>query len=227
MFTINGFSIKLLVTTASTVLSLAVIKPDRVQAQSTTVRFNINPRAAFINTNHFIESIDSVPFLLSDLGISPGETIRLESFGSISPFGDPGNEDYIAMIAAFSNSDTLIADNGVAIGPTTDRIPGATNAFFPNGCLPIQCLDGVFYISRGFTLNPTSFNGITVQVPTDAQFLFISAADSRYEDNVDSDGDFAVGISTTSVPEPSSNLALGALATVWGISSAIKRKQKK
>lgn len=67
--------------------------------------------------------------------------------------------------------------------------------------VPLQCLDNnIFYISRG------DFNGAIVQVPIDAKFIFIAAADRSFADNVDLNKDFAVGInsvSTTSVPEPS------------------------
>ncbi|MEH2230057.1 MAG: hypothetical protein V7K71_10500 [Nostoc sp.] len=155
-----------------------------------------------------------MPFSLTDLGISSGNTIRLERFGSFSPFGDPTDEYFGAMWATFSTDNRLLPSSREYNGATTDRVPGAINAILPNGCLPSQCLDNsIFYISRG------DFNGAIVQVPIDAKFIFIGAGDSSFADNVDSNKDFAVSInsvSTASVPEPnfmSALLAFGVYAT--------------
>ena len=86
-------------------------------------------------------------------------------------------------------------NNGSFNGNTTERVPGAINAQFPNGCSQVQCIGKIFYISRGQNLVQGGFNGILVQVPANAQYLFIGAADSQYRGNVDSNRDLAVGIS--------------------------------
>jgi hypothetical protein len=208
---------KLSVVTARTAFSLILLfKID--SAQALTAKFNIDPSASFISSYTF--SPDSVPFSLTDLGINSGETIKLERFGSFSPFGDPTDEYFPAMWATFSTDNRLLPSSGEYNGATTDRVPGAINATLQNGCLPFQCLDNsIFYISRGNFDSANYFNGATVQVPTDAKFIFIGAADSSFADNVDSNQDFAVGInsvSTTSVPEPSfmsGLLAFGVYAT--------------
>ncbi len=202
---------KLSVVTAKTAFSLILLfKID--SAQAFAAKFNIDPSASFISSYTF--SPDSVPFSLTNLGINSGETIKLERFGSFSPFGDPTNEYFSAMWATFSTDNILLPSSGTYNGATTDRVPGAINAILPNGCLPSQCLDNsIFYISRG------DFNGAIVQVPIDAKFIFIGAGDSSFADNVDSNKDFAVGInsvSTASIPEPnfmSALLAFGVYAT--------------
>ncbi|MEH1935403.1 MAG: hypothetical protein V7L14_17235 [Nostoc sp.] len=202
---------KLSVATASLTFTLAVIKAD--PAQAFTFRFKIDPTASFISS--YTSSPDSVPFSLKDLGINPGDTIKLDQFGSFSPFGDPTNEYYSSMWAVFSTNNNLLPSSGEYNGATTERVPGAINATLLNGCLPAQCLDNsIFYISRG----ERSFSTAIVQVPTDAQYLFIGAADSQFADNVDSNRDFAVSISSVTpvtVPEPA--FTLGSL--VFGVYS--------
>jgi hypothetical protein len=221
----NLFS-RLLVATASAVLSLVVVKTDIAQAG--TVKFNINPAASFISS--YSSSVNSVPFSLKELGIKTDDTIKLEQLGSFSPFGDPDNEYYRAMWAVFSTNNTLLASSGDYNGATTERVPGAINAIVPNGCLPNQCLDNsIFYVSRGDSFSSDSFNSIVVKVPTNAQFLFISAADSAFDDNVDLNQDFGVAInsdSVSAVPEPDFSLALlvfGAYSLGW----QFLRKRKK
>ncbi|MEH2227093.1 hypothetical protein [Nostoc sp.] len=212
---------KLSVVTAKTAFSLILLfKID--SAQAFAAKFNIDPSASFISSYTF--SPDSVPFSLTNLGINSGETIKLERFGSFSPFGDPTNEYFGAMWATFSTDNILLPSSGTYNGATTDRVPGAINAILPNGCLPFQCLDNsIFYISR------VDFNGAIVQVPINAKFIFIGAADSSFADNVDSNKDFAVGInsiSTASVPEP--NFMSGLLAFgVYAIGLQFLRNRKK
>jgi hypothetical protein len=164
---------------------------QRVNTPTFTRR--IDSRATFINA----DGGANLPLILDlrRLGINPGDTIVLERFGYFSPFGDVNNEYFGAMYATFSTSSQLLPNSGFFSGANTNRIPGAINAEFPNGCSPIKCDGKLFFISRGQNLVQNGFNGILVRVPANAQFLFIAAGDSRYDDNVDSNQDLAVGIS--------------------------------
>jgi hypothetical protein len=180
----------------TTLLSLAALKVEPAVAQefnTSTFTREINPQRTFINTD--ISALNGVRIDLRQLGINAGDTILLERFGYFSPFGDSSNEYFGSMFATFSKDKRLLPNNGSYSGATTDRVPGAINAVFPNGCSPIQCIDKIFYVSRGQDLVQGGFNSILVTVPTNAQFLFISAADSTYGTNVDLNRDFAVGIS--------------------------------
>lgn len=217
----TNFFTKLSVLTASATFSLAVIKAEPVQAF--TYRFDIDPTASFISS--YTSSPDSVPFSLADLGINPGDTIELERFGTFSPFGDPTNEYYGSMWSLFSTDNTLLPSSGDYNGATTERVPGAIDPIVVNGCLEAQCLDnGIFYISRG-----DIFSSIVVQVPNNAQYLFIGAADSVFDDNVDSDGDFDVTISSvTSATVPEPGFALGSLVFgTYSIGWRFLRKRQK
>lgn len=180
----------------STLFSSTALKADVAVAQSVippTFTVKIHPRQTFINAD--TGAVNSVILDLRQLGINPGDTIVLERFGYFSPFGNSTNEYTGPIFATFSTDNRLQPNNGSFNGNTTERVPGAINAQFPNGCSQLQCIDKIFYISRGQNLVQGGFNGILVQVPANAQYLFIGAADSKYGDNVDSNKDLGVGIS--------------------------------
>lgn len=178
----------------STLFSSTALKIDGAVAQSAippTSTAKIDSRQTFINAD--TGALNSLILDLTQLGIQPGDTIVIERFGYLSPFGDSTKEYYGTVFATFSTDSRLLANSGTTDGNTTDRVPGAINAQFPNGCQ--ACIGKIFYISNGQNLVQGGFNGILVQVPANARYLFIGVADSFYRDNVDSNKDLAVGIS--------------------------------
>lgn len=180
----------------SSLFSTTALKTDVVVAQTVippTFTYKVDSRQTFINAD--TGAVNSVILDLKQLGINPGDTIVLERFGYFSPFGDSTKEYIGTIIATFSTDNRLLPNNGVFNGSTTDRVPGAINAEFPNGCSQVQCVGKIFFISRGQNLVKGGFNDILVKVPANAQYLFIGASDSKYGDNVDSNKDLAVGIS--------------------------------
>ncbi|MHC5596644.1 MAG: hypothetical protein ACYTXC_11965 [Nostoc sp.] len=190
----NNLALSFLVGT--TLLASFIVKNNAAEAQTPTpptFTRKISPKATFINAD--LGSVNSQPIDLQKLGIFPGDTIVLERFGYYSPFGDSKNEYYGSINATFSTSNILLPNNGSFNGATTERVPGAIDAVFANGCLPAHCIGKIFYISRGQDLVNGGFNGILVKVPFNTRYLFVGAADSQYGDNVDSNCDLAVGIS--------------------------------
>lgn len=190
----NNLTLSFLVGT--TLFTSFVLTDDTSKAQTSippTFTLKIGAEQTFINAD--TGSVNSQPIDLVQLGIYPGDTIVLERFGYYSPFGNPAMEYYGPLTATFSTSDILLPNNGFFNQGTTERVPGAVDAVFPNGCRPGQCIGKLFYISRGQNLVGDGFNGILVQVPVNARYLFVGAADSSFGDNVDSNGDLAVGIS--------------------------------
>jgi hypothetical protein len=180
----------------STFFSSTALKTDFAVAQSVippTFTTKLNPRQTFINAD--TGAVNSVILDLRQLGINPGDTIVLERFGYFSPFGNSSQEYVGTVFATFSTNNRLQPNSGSFNGNTTNRVPGAIKAQFPNRCRQLQCIGKIFYISRGQNLVQGGFNGILVQVPANAQYLFIGAADSTYGDNVDSNSDLGVGIS--------------------------------
>jgi hypothetical protein len=119
----------------STLFSSTALKIDVVVAQPVTpptFTANIDPRQTFTNAD--TSAFNSVILDLTQLGIQPGDTIVLERFGYFSPFGDSTKEYYGSIFATFSTDSRLLPNSGIVNGVTTERVPGAISAQFPNGC---------------------------------------------------------------------------------------------
>lgn len=183
-----------------TLLSYTTLNTDVSLAQSRyTPGFSIkiDPRQAFIHGE--ANPIDGEIIDLRKLGINPGDKISIERFGYLSPYADPNNEYYGGLYGAFSASNELLPNNNGFSGVNTDRVPSAIDTLLPNEC--VQCIGKkIFLISSGQNQVNGGYNGILIQVPTDAQYLFIGVNDSYFGDNVDSNGDFAVGITKVLAP---------------------------
>lgn len=175
-------------------LCFTVLKTDIAVAQQRyTPGFSIkiDPRQTFINGE--ANPVDGEAINLSQLGINPGDKISIERFGYLSPYQDPNNEYYGGLFATFSTNNTLLPNNNIFNGASTVRVPGAIDTLLPEGCR--QCIGNkIFLISEGQNQVNGGYNGILVEVPANAKYLFIGVNDSYYGDNVDSNGDLAVGI---------------------------------
>jgi hypothetical protein len=184
----------------SILLSSTALKTDITVAQqryTPAFSIKINPQQAFINGE--ANPVDGKPIDLSLLGINPGDKISIERFGYFSPYSDPNNEYYGGVYATFSTDNILLSNNNSFSGINTVRVPGAIDTLLPNGC--IQCVDNkIFFISYGQNQVNGGYNGILVEVPANARYLFIGVNDSYFGDNVDSNGDFAVGITKVLTP---------------------------
>jgi hypothetical protein len=182
-----------------TLLSSTALKTDITLAQqryTPTFNIKVNPQQTFINGD--ANPVDAIPINLSQLGINPGDTILIERFGYLSPYNDPNDEFYSELYATFS-SDNRLLSNSYFIDINTDRVPGAIDTLLPSGCK--ECVSSkIFLISSGQNLVKGGFNGILVQIPTNAQYLFIGVNDRYFGDNVDSNEDLAVGISKVLTP---------------------------
>lgn len=181
-------------------LSFTASKTDIAVAQeryTPAFSIKIDPRQAFINGE--ANPVDGEAINLRKLGIIPGDTISIERFGYLSPYSDPNNEYYGGLYATFSTNNILLPNSNGFSGVNTVRVPGAIDTLLPNGC--IQCIDNkIFLISSGQNQVNGGYNGILVQVPANAEYLFIGVNDGYFGDNVDSNGDFAVGISKVLAP---------------------------
>jgi hypothetical protein len=178
-----------------TLLNATVLKTDIVLAQeryTPTFNIKVDPKQAFVNGEAY--PVDAKPINLSQLGLKPGDTILIERFGYLSPYSDPKDEYYGSLYATFSTDDELLSNSKIFIGVDTSRVPSAIDTLLPKGCS--KCVSSkIFLISSGQNLVNGGFNGILVQIPTNAQYLFIGVNDSYFGDNVDSNEDLAVGIS--------------------------------
>jgi hypothetical protein len=195
------------------------------EAVATTV--TIDPLRTFLFTQNDPWSgsgsvAGSLPIVLSDIGISGGDTIHLQMLGDwydghAGYSGDVSSLDVVSeMIGVFSNSTALLTPN------ILNRVPGSLDAG-----LSITTWNTLF--GNMSTDIPHDF-GITntlVQVPFGATHLFVAAHDIYYSDNSDPDGDFAVRINKiASVPEPSTFLFFIPGVIAFGIFSRIKSSQE-
>jgi hypothetical protein len=152
----------------------------------------------------YLTSAESPPAALaldlSSIGATPGDTLVFSPFGDFARYvGAPENDSTLAGL--FSSSTVLLAATEL------HRVPGAIDAgddfsmdptFF--GGIPTD-------ITEDFLLLP----GLSVVIPQDALYLFISVPDIFYGDNGDSNGDLRVDITVRkSVPEPGTLALLGA-----------------
>jgi len=178
------------------------------EAMATTI--SIDPLRTFLFTNNDPWSgggsvANSVPIVLSDIGINGGDTIQLEMLGDwydghAGYIGvDVSSMDVVSeMIGVFSSNNTLLS-------PTVlNRVPGSLDAG-----LSITSWNTLFGNMSTDIAHDFGITNTFVQVPVGATHLFVAAHDIYYSDNSDPDGDFAVRITRISaVPEPSTLLLL-------------------
>ena len=150
----------------------------------------IIPRATYLHAREE-NDLAATPFLLSDLGVQPGETVRIERLGDY----DNGGEQVFGMTAVFSVNDTLLAAS------ERDRLPGAVDAGSDFVTSPTFNGEEETDIPEDFQVatQDASSNSTTVTVPTDARYLFVSPQDNLFGDNDDFDEDY--GFRTTVVNE--------------------------
>ena len=127
-----------------------------------TIQINVNPKGNFLTGSP--GDSNSIPTIidLAMFGIQPGMVLNLERVGAYSFFSNP------CMDPVGYNQRAIFSSNSTLLGLTeTNRVPGG--------------LGDIFSISHGTGIEV--YNGVTVQVPEDAAYLFVMSADSYYSDN--------------------------------------------
>ena len=169
-------------------LAAAMLGFPVIAAAQATI--SIDVLAAYLHVDVADTAHAAYPIPLGSLGLAPGYTVRIQPVGDWD--NGPGGDQYLNMLAVFSNSATLL-------GPSApDRVPDAvdcgiyafTGATWPSG----EPTD----IAADFVMLDAA--GVTVVIPPGATHLFVTVADIYYRDNSDPDGDFAVKITLISTP---------------------------
>jgi hypothetical protein len=127
-----------------------------------TIQINVNPKGNFLTGSP--GDSNSIPTIidLAMFGIQPGMVLNLERVGAYSFFSDP------CMDPVGYEQRAIFSSNSTLLGLTeTNRVPGG--------------LGDIFSISHGTGIEV--YNGVTVQVPEDAAYLFVMSGDSFYGDN--------------------------------------------
>jgi hypothetical protein len=153
--------------------------------------FPLNPSATYL---HICQdnAQNAQPISLEGMEITPGDWICLDNEGSFAYTEDPGWISY-ECIAVFSSSSTLLG------GGSAHRVPGAINAgenfwTWATG----ECGEEPTDIPQDFRVTD---DGVIIQVPAGAKFLFMCGHDSQYHDNWAPSGRFGVQISIVHVPD--------------------------
>jgi hypothetical protein len=125
---------------------------------------------------------------IADVGATHGDWISIQALGYFA-YTDATPEVGTGLWAVFSGSSSLEADQS-QLNRVIDAVPAGTPFETPDtfrmNCPYPQDTD----IPEDFSVNGL----VVLQVPTDGDFLFISAADVFFSDNVDSDSNFRVAI---------------------------------
>jgi hypothetical protein len=181
-----------------------------VPAVGEGITIPIDPRQTFLITDARDTELLPVIVDLSALGLIPGDEILLERLGDYSHgplFVFP--DDAVGLLGVFSSSNTILASSNQF------RVPGAIDAGvdFTTGATNFDNLASD--IPQDFLITASTL----MTIPSGGLFLFASAIDSFYGDNLDPDQDYALRITATAptvVPEPGSLLLLatGGLAVM-------------
>lgn len=167
----------------------------------------VDPGATYLRTSPLDPyARNTVPIDLFSFNLYPGDLIRLERVGAYNPFGQfnlwPPSDTFEDMIGVFSSSPDLLPTNLV------NRVAGAIDAGTDvdtyvtwGDNLPRDINEDFWISSNSFWTGSYPDHSATLNIPTSARYLFVSALDSFYGDNDDPNGDYAVFI--TAVPEPS------------------------
>jgi hypothetical protein len=180
-----------------------------VPVAASAVTLSLNPKATYLRTNSD-PALFAIAYKLSDYGFGAGDTIKFTRVGEL----DNGNGVILkGLTGVFSGSSTLLASANL------NRVPDAIEAGIDfvtsptfNGALATDIAEDFFIAGNGgffFTQN--------VVVPTGAEYVFFSAIDSYFGDNLSSD----YGVSMEAVPEPFSIATLG-----LGLAAVARRRKR-
>jgi hypothetical protein len=176
-------------------------QPDLTCASAEATRIYVPPKATYLRTSERDNNLGaqaSVPVRLADLGIQPGDQLRLERLGEFQYNSQHPDLVFFGMLAVFSSTSELLPFN------ERYRVPGAivAGAAYAHETRRTHNDNLVTDIPEDFVLGMEP-NGdpsvpfdeqIVVVVPEGAQYLFLSPEDDHFNDNIDQDQDFALCI---------------------------------
>jgi hypothetical protein len=151
------------------------------EEQGTPLYHGVNSKSSYLRA--WPGDSPSAPRIISldDLGVAPGDTLRLDTIGSYAEQLELKDGGKTTMTAVFSSTNQLL-DTGVQ-----KRIPGAidagtdinTGGFLK--CILIFCSFQSSDIAQDFRVDP----GVSVVVPPGAKYLFVAPlpASRKWSDN--------------------------------------------
>lgn len=133
-------------------------------------QFDVNPKGSFWNG-----SDNDIPTIidLTSTGIEPDMIVNLERVGAYSFFSNScSNPIGFIQWSTFSSTDELLS---ITVGPT-NRVPGAIDTGAGESYSP-------YFMRHACCEGYVGYNGLEVQVPQGANYLFVMPGDSYYGDN--------------------------------------------
>lgn len=145
----------------------------------------LDPTRTYLRT-HEDEAADARPVPLADLGVRPGDEVRLTRLGTYLDGEATGR----GLAAVFSTSTVLHESDRV------HRVADAAAAGFDVNTSATVVGDRWTDIPEDLLVADRDGDrrSTVVQVPAGATHLFATALDDRFEDNADPDGDFGVHV---------------------------------
>jgi hypothetical protein len=163
------------------------------------MRIYVPPKATYLRVSQQDRTSgagDAIPHRLADLGIAPGDQLRLERLGEFQFNSHHPDLVYYGLLVLFSATDELLPYS------ERHRVPGALAAGESHetrlthyGNLPTDIPeDFVVGMERNGNPRVPYDEPVYVTVPEAAQYLFLSPDDDQFSDNLDSDEDFSLCI---------------------------------
>jgi hypothetical protein len=150
------------------------------------ITIQVPPRATSPRASPPDRATPAQPSRLADLGdgLEPGTAVRVQRLGEYQYRDIHPDSVRYRMVAVFSSDDTLLEKTERA------RVPSAIDAGEDYVTRPSHRDDGATDIPEDFAI----FDSETVVVPEGAEYIFVSAEDDRFGDNLDEDNDFRLCI---------------------------------
>ena len=168
----------------------AVLNVLTLPASAQAIVIALNPKATYLRTNNDSGSLNAAAIRLSDLGLSPGRQVKLESLGDWRNASNR-TDSLHGLTGIFSGSNILLSadqlhrvQDAISAGGT----PAITEIAY-QGSLPTDIPED-FLVS----LNDNSVNGTVVTIPAGAKYLFVSAFDDLFGDNDDPNSNWKLQI---------------------------------
>lgn len=167
--------------------------------QSGETRIFVHHLRTFLRVSerdHQNGALDAIPLRLSDYGIAPGDSLRIERIGEFQYNATHPDLVYYGLLVVFSATNELL--------PWTEphRVPGAIAAGTPHVTRPTWFDKHPTDIPEDLVVGTMPSGDPTVpfdqpvfvRVPQGAQFMFLSPDDDHFADNLDDDQDFSLCI---------------------------------
>ena len=163
--------------------------------QGADLYYGMNVKGSYLRAHDLDNPTAPLAIKLSDLGIVPGNRVRLTRVGRYSDTTQLQDGDQTQLTGVFSSSNALTAKGN------QNRVTGAINAGNDVNTAPYWdcliwpiCWQVPTNISQDFRIDPN----VTVQVPTGAQYVFVAPLPSSYTwgDNLG----FGFGVTIERVP---------------------------